>query len=715
MNVSCTACPAKYAVPDDRVRGKKARITCKRCGTVIVIDGTTTDGGRGAEAAPPSSSPPAPSVPASVPAATLTPTSTAPAAEWLVAITDDHQEPATLERIVELYSEGRIDGETFIWRDGMPEWRTPFEVPEVAAALRARGLEHRIFESGPPSSNKELYPDEEATNIARPAAQAAALRVPRLHDDTLGDEDRTVFRKSAPAASSSPLSSEPLAEAGPEVAVNPSAALDLGPPPPIDEEPTIARSSPFAGLDSFPPEADEAQGSKPPSLSPRAESTSVSELAARAFERATSSEPPPDSRPSLLGRSRPSVVGEAGPSSRRRAVRSSQALSARLGGSSELGPLSVGSRAERRPRSGDLFARQAEAGGENDPALRPSQPPNSQPPSSQPSDATHPEAGQGSRLTGARNETSVLFTLDALVQAEKAPSAKPASPREMEAELLLGTATPPSAIANLGSTGVATLVAPDLMAPVRSVPDPAEMFPGEYAPRRRSPLLIGGLLIVAAGVGAGAALVLPDLLSSKDAAAPTASAAAPSAPVSAAAPQPEASAPSAPPSASASAEEEPSSTPSTAPATARPERPERAVPPAAAAPPAPAARPAPPDEATSAEGGTPKPTPASPAAQLPKPAEPAAAEAPPFDQAAAKATLMTAASHAASCKQPGGPTGTGRALVTFAPSGRVTKAEVTGDFAGTPVGSCVARIFRNAKVPAFSGDAVTVAKSFSID
>nr|PZN27455.1 MAG: hypothetical protein DIU78_05035 [Pseudomonadota bacterium] len=253
------------------------------------------------------------------------------------------------------------------------------------------------------------------------------------------------------------------------------------------------------------------------------------------------------------------------------------------------------------------------------------------------------------------------------------------------------------------------------MAPVRSVPDPAEMFPGEYAPRRRSPLLIGGLLIVAAGVGAGAALVLPDLLSSKDAAAPTASAAAPSAPVSAAAPQPEASAPSAPPSASASAEEEPSSTPSTAPATARPERPERAVPPAAAAPPAPAARPAPPDEATSAEGGTPKPTPASPAAQLPKPAEPAAAEAPPFDQAAAKATLMTAASHAASCKQPGGPTGTGRALVTFAPSGRVTKAEVTGDFAGTPVGSCVARIFRNAKVPAFSGDAVTVAKSFSID
>src|SRR6476619_1702120 len=40
MNIACTSCPAKYAVPDEKVRGRKVRITCKRCGAAIVVDGT---------------------------------------------------------------------------------------------------------------------------------------------------------------------------------------------------------------------------------------------------------------------------------------------------------------------------------------------------------------------------------------------------------------------------------------------------------------------------------------------------------------------------------------------------------------------------------------------------------------------------------------------------------------------------------------------------
>jgi hypothetical protein len=52
--------------------------------------------------------------------------------------------------------------------------------------------------------------------------------------------------------------------------------------------------------------------------------------------------------------------------------------------------------------------------------------------------------------------------------------------------------------------------------------------------------------------------------------------------------------------------------------------------------------------------------------------------------------------------------------ITFMPSGRATNTQVSGDLAGTAVGGCVARLFRGAKVPAFSGDAVTVSKSFSV-
>jgi hypothetical protein len=88
---------------------------------------------------------------------------------------------------------------------------------------------------------------------------------------------------------------------------------------------------------------------------------------------------------------------------------------------------------------------------------------------------------------------------------------------------------------------------------------------------------------------------------------------------------------------------------------------------------------------------------------------------PPFDRGAAAQALGTIAGSVGSCKREDGPTGTGRATVTFASSGRATSATVSGAFAGTTVGGCVARLFRKARVPAFSGGAVTVAKRFSID
>jgi predicted Zn finger-like uncharacterized protein len=87
----------------------------------------------------------------------------------------------------------------------------------------------------------------------------------------------------------------------------------------------------------------------------------------------------------------------------------------------------------------------------------------------------------------------------------------------------------------------------------------------------------------------------------------------------------------------------------------------------------------------------------------------------PFSVSAAQVALTQAAANAASCGKPGGPTGSGKAQVTFAPSGRVTSANVaTPPFAGTPVGGCVAGVFRRARVPAFSGNPVTVSKSFSV-
>jgi hypothetical protein len=52
--------------------------------------------------------------------------------------------------------------------------------------------------------------------------------------------------------------------------------------------------------------------------------------------------------------------------------------------------------------------------------------------------------------------------------------------------------------------------------------------------------------------------------------------------------------------------------------------------------------------------------------------------------------------------------------ITFASSGRVTTANVAPPFAGTPVGSCIARAVRAATVPAFTRPTFLVNYPFSL-
>jgi hypothetical protein len=87
----------------------------------------------------------------------------------------------------------------------------------------------------------------------------------------------------------------------------------------------------------------------------------------------------------------------------------------------------------------------------------------------------------------------------------------------------------------------------------------------------------------------------------------------------------------------------------------------------------------------------------------------------PVDQAAIKVAVNQAADRATSCKQVGDPTGAAAVVVTFAPSGRATRAVVNGPpFAGTQTGGCIASAMRTASIPPFSGDLVNVRKTVVI-
>jgi hypothetical protein len=54
------------------------------------------------------------------------------------------------------------------------------------------------------------------------------------------------------------------------------------------------------------------------------------------------------------------------------------------------------------------------------------------------------------------------------------------------------------------------------------------------------------------------------------------------------------------------------------------------------------------------------------------------------------------------------------AITVAGSSGRVTNAVVSGQFAGTPVGSCVARAARGARFPRFRNDTFSVSFPFRL-
>ncbi|HEX2877760.1 MAG TPA: zinc-ribbon domain-containing protein [Polyangiaceae bacterium] len=614
MNVSCTSCSAKYALPDEKVRGKKVKITCKHCGTGIIVDGTKLDAAGdapGAAAAPAAA--PAPAAPAAAPApapaavaaapkaavaapaAAAVAPKAAPAAElnFDIAYPDDRQETLTVSQIVDKYAAGTLDDLAFLWREGMGDWKAPFDIPELASALTARGLKKAAM---------------------APAAAAFA------------DEDEATKVQESPFDGLDDKSDAPgvWTEPGKEAPSNPAAAFDLRAPASLPFEQAEPAASPK-------PAAAAAASPKPAAVVPAAKQ-----------------EPP---KPAAARRS------------------------AARGG-------------------GDLFGDLAAAGSEEDESL-----------GSEAKDAAP-------KMTGARNESSVLFSLDALVKQEQKPAAKKAptaKKQDDDAAILMGTDSSPNSIANVGTGAFGSaFAAPDFNAPVAAPPpevraaDPVSLTSAAPAKKKGMGLWIGIGAVLLIGGGAVAA-GLPAKLAGTPA--PTPSAAADTKPAEA--------------TATAAAAPTPAPEASTAPAAS--------VAPVAAAGGA-AATPAP-----AATGGTAAVAAAAPATPKPgepaakpteakpsekpaeKPAEAPASDAPPFDKAAAIAALSAAAGNAQSCKGADGPSGSGKVSITFMPSGRATNTQVSGDLAGTAAGGCVARLFRSAKVPAFSGDAVTVSKSFQIN
>ncbi len=612
MNISCISCPARYGVPDAKLLGKRVRITCKRCGTVLLVDGSVN---------PPRVSSGANAGPSVAPVArtSLAPVSSpapAPKAspEFLVVMPDDRQESADVAQIVRLYRDRQINAESLVWRDGMDEWKPVWDVDEISTAFRRMGYARPSSPSPRPSQPAQAnYEDEEASTHVVPSSHPPA---------TAFDEDEATS---------------------------------------VVDSSKIPFDVPQAGWRQATEEDDVPTGVVP----------SPMELAFA-----------PDPAPALVQRR------SERPAQRATTTRSDRpALAARAAARAEPTPSPAQARVETRARAQtredsrarqqglDIFAQQAHRAAEQE--LAP---------------AVEDDAG---RLTGARGENSVLFSLDALVKQEQQkqrPIVLPPRARTDESVLVDSSPSLPSGVVGGG------LTAPDFTAPVSAPPPRMEAVGDlEYPQPKKGGWLGPVIALLAVGLIGGAWLSgkLQPLLAAVGipVGTPSAAASASATPESSAKEEPSAeAAKSAAPETSAAPEA--SAAPSASAAAAKPVAATgKSQPAQAKAPPTGTAHDEPPPKDTAA-----------------KPAGGGGA----FDTAAAKEALTAAANNASSCREATGPMGSGKVSITFAPSGRPTSVAVTGDLAGTSVGSCVARLFRAARVPPFSGEPVSVSKAFAV-
>src|SRR6266849_8128864 len=115
MKVTCQSCQAKYTIADEKVRGKVAKIRCKKCGTTIIVNGTDVAAGG---------------------VVTMGTASTPTEEHWSVLVADGDQRTASIAEVVDLFASGVINAETPAWKDGMADWLPIGQIDALRAVVQ---------------------------------------------------------------------------------------------------------------------------------------------------------------------------------------------------------------------------------------------------------------------------------------------------------------------------------------------------------------------------------------------------------------------------------------------------------------------------------------------------------------------------------------------------------------------------------------------------
>jgi len=98
MRFSCDSCGSRYLLADEKVLGRLVQVRCRGCAALI----TLRDG--------------APEPPK-------------PARLWFALVAGEQRGPLSDEALQREVDEGRVLSSTFVWHEGMAEWKRLSDVP----------------------------------------------------------------------------------------------------------------------------------------------------------------------------------------------------------------------------------------------------------------------------------------------------------------------------------------------------------------------------------------------------------------------------------------------------------------------------------------------------------------------------------------------------------------------------------------------------------
>jgi predicted Zn finger-like uncharacterized protein len=196
MKVTCQSCQAKYTIADEKVRGKIAKIRCKKCGTTIIVDGA--DGQptvASSSTEPPLSAPPGQSV----------------EEPWSIVVAEGDERQVPFTQLAELYAAGTINHATLAWKQGMPDWQPMSEIPGLRSLTEPPRSMRAPNGDASAAGSVEFQAPASIAPRTRPGEGVAARRVARAGAADLfgGGNDDVTTSVSASAAGARPIDDKP--------------------------------------------------------------------------------------------------------------------------------------------------------------------------------------------------------------------------------------------------------------------------------------------------------------------------------------------------------------------------------------------------------------------------------------------------------------------------------------------------------------------------